>query len=866
MSKSICDHNSPMQVIKRDGRIEKVSLDKVTNRIETLCQLLKLDRVNATKISIEVVQFLADMMSTEEIDYFIADKCAEKILSDPQYGKLAAGILVSNIHKTTPPDFLKITEQFYNNLDSDGKHVPMVTEEYYEFVKKYADRINSEIDYVKDFNFDFFSVATMERAYLFRRKHTNDTKFQNIRNKKETLLREKYGRIAERPQHMIMRVALGIHGSDIEKAIETYKLISDKYFTQASPCIYNAGTKRPQLSSCFLLGMDDSIDGIFKTITDIAKISKWAGGIGVHISDIRAYESPIRGTQGTSDGIVPLAKTINEVARYVNQGGRRNGAVALYIEVWHYDIFKFIDLKKAHGSENLRARDIFLALWTCDLFMKRVVENKQWSLMCPDQCPGLTDKYGKEFEELYLKYEKEGRYKKQIRAVDLWFHILSAQIETGVPYMAFKDQANRKSNQKNIGTIKSSNLCCEIVEYSSSTEYAVCTLASICLQRFIEEDENGEPVYNFDKLCQVAQVVTRNLDKIIDINYYPVPETHVSNMRHRPIGIGVQGLADTYCLMGYPFDSPEARELNKKMFETIYFGAVTASNELAKEKGPYSTFEGSPASKGKLQFHLWGLTIKDLLMKWDWNALIESVKQYGLRNSLLTAVMPTASTAHFMGSNECIEPFTCNLYTRSTLAGTYVVINKHLVNDLIKLGLWTKEIREELLYDSGSVQKITEIPNYIKKRYTTAFEMGFKPIVDQSIERGPFIDQSQSLNLFSNKPDFKKLGSAHIYSWKGGSRGTYEKPNGLKTGMYYLRSRSAVDPIKFGLDPAAVKRIENKRGITKINSQNTRKLEQRMQILQIEQKDPRRISEIEESVSSNVLQRSQNYKECDMCS
>jgi ribonucleoside-diphosphate reductase alpha chain len=610
--------------------------------------------------------------------------------------------------------------------------------------------------------------------------------------------------------------------------------------------------------NCFLLGMDDSIDGIFKTISGAGKISKWAGGIGIHISNIRALGSLIRGTNGNSDGIIPLVKVLNSVARYVNQGGRRNGAIALYIEPWHSDVFSFCELKQNTGAEELRARDIFLALWVPDLFMKRVRDGGYWSLMCPDECPGLADVYGEEFEKLYLQYEEEGRYKRRVKAEDLWYHITSNQIETGMPYMLFKDNANRQSNQKNLGTIKSSNLCSEIIEYSDADEYAVCNLCSICLPRFIETDTNGNKSYNYDKLLEVSKVCTKNLDKIIDINYYPVPEAERSNMKHRPIGIGVQGLADVYCMLDLPFDSAEANTINKKIFETIYYGALLASCENAKKKGAYSTFKGSPFSKGQLQYHLWGLTEEDLLMGYDWKSLVNDIKKYGTRNSLLTAVMPTASTSQIMTNNECIEPYTSNLYTRTTLAGEYIVVNKHLIEKLISLGLWTKEIQEEFFFDNGSIQNIKVIPDEIKEVFKTAYEMRTKPIIDQAIGRGPFIDQSQSMNLFSNEPDFDMLTKSHFYSWS----------NKLKTGMYYLRSRPSVDPIKFGLDPDARNRIKKKRSGYTSNSSDDESEEEN------DNRDPRRISEIEinhgsgktQTFKSSRQKRADNYLECDMCS
>ncbi len=832
-----------MEVIKRDGRREGVSFDKITERIRSMCAQLNLKRINPVSIAQHTVSGLYDGITTEELDFYAANLCAERIQDDPEYNILAAGICVSNLHKTTSDDFLEVTTKLFQNKDKFGDANPLITEEYVKVVKDNIDAIKKQICYDRDFYFDFFAIKTLERAYLIRMK---DNEYNRETTNDEAVLREKYGRIIERPQHMIMRVSLAIHMDNLEKAFETYNLISNQYFTHASPTLYNAATPQPQLSSCFLLGMEDSITGIFKTVSDVSEISKLAGGIGIHINDIRAAGSLIRGTNGTSDGVIPLAKVLNSVARYVNQGGRRNGAIALYLEPWHADIFEFCELRQNTGAEELRARDIFLSLWIPDIFMKRVRDGGMWSLMCPDECPGLTDTYGSEFEELYLRYEKEKRYKRQVSADKLWIHILACQTETGMPYMLYKDSCNEKSNQKNLGTIRSSNLCSEIVEYSDTNEYAVCNLASLCLPRFLEE-KDGELIYNFQKLYEVTRVVTRNLNRVIDINYYPVEEARNSNMRHRPIGLGVQGLANVYCRMNYPFDSDEAYDLNKRIFETIYFGALTESNQMAKEEGPYSTFKGSPFSEGKLQYHMWGLTEDDLLMSWDWEGLIESIKTHGTRNSLLTAIMPTASTSQLMCNTECIEPHTSNLYTRTTLAGEYVVINKYLVETLIELGLWTKEIREEFLYDNGSIQNIEEIPQHIKDVYKTAYEMKTKPVVQQAIDRGPFVDQSQSMNIFSNEPNFRMLASSHFYGWK----------NGLKTGMYYLRSQVSVDPIKFGLDPVSIKRIKIKRGEMQEESSDDEDTTVRQ--------DPRRLSEIEVAHGTREA-RANNYVECTMCS
>ena len=859
-----------MEVIKRDGRHEPVSFDKITLRISGMCKKLRLTRIDPIKIAIETIEGMYNGITTEKLDLLAANKSAEKIMDDPEYNNLAAGICVSNIHKTTSSDFMEVTLKLYNNIDRAGRSNPLVTAEYLKNVTNNIEKIQATLDYERDYLFDFFSIKTLEKSYLIRllnEKIKSDTEDvsgngqSKKKSKKETtnleneiMMRRKYGRIVERPQHMFMRVSIGIHGSDIDSAIETYNLMSTKYFTHASPTLYNAGTAYPQLSSCFLLNMHDSIDGIFGTVTDVAKISKRAGGIGIVLSNVRAKGSLIRGTNGNSDGIIPLTKLFNQEARYVNQGGRRKGAVALYLEPWHADIYEFCDLRKNTGAEELRARDIFMALWIPDLFMKRVVEGGKWSLMCPDECPGLTTCYGKEFEELYERYEREGRARRVVKADDLLMHIMESQIETGMPYMCYKDNVNNRSNQKNIGVIQCSNLCAEIVEYTSNDEIAVCNLASLCLQQFIESVEvNGKTklVYNYQKLYEVSKVITKNLNKIIDINYYPVDKARRSNFRHRPIGVGVQGLADVYCILNVAFDSDEAQIINRKIFETIYFGCCEASMELSKIYGPYESYEGSPFSKGQLQWHLWGLTEKDMLMNWNWAGLINNIKKYGMRNSLLTALMPTASTSQIMTSNECHEPYTSNLYTRSTLAGEFVVINKYLVEELIKEGLWTEEIKEELLFDGGSIQKIIEIPDRIKQVYKTAFEMKTRPVIDQAVARSPFIDQSQSLNLFSGDPNFDSLRMTHIYGWK----------KGLKTGLYYLRSKPAVNPLEFGLEFDTIRRIKKKRG-EEIIEEYIDDSENQGSIIDEGSKK-------EDSQDTNgkiVDRRSNNYQECEMCS
>jgi ribonucleoside-diphosphate reductase alpha subunit len=1118
--------NNNMFVIKRNGAKEKVSFDKITTRIESLCKELKLDRIDPIEIAQVTVQGLYNGITTEELDMFASVKCAERIIDDPQYNKLAAGLCVSNLHKNTSDDFMTITDTLYEQIyDKQGLHTPKITVEYYNNVKTHIDKIQSRLNYTRDYKFDFFAIKTLEKSYLIKNHIVVNGKYVN--------------KIVERPQHMFMRVSLSIHIDDIDAALETYDMMTEQYFTHASPTLYNSGSEKQQLSSCFLgitevltmnegvkqiqnvkigdlvvthtgtikkvsqihknplndrsiyklkakntkeiyvtgnhrfltltddnkvewapidtfkpndyigmpnytgtidtpyitlnagnagnagkiyidndiatlfgifigcgsikdnviqfrrinniqvqckikrilketfesdyeidsstiscmsivltelfnrsimmdilgwpkelilkllcgiimcvgkpiktysndtriaiyvnkeygnnlyhilrsygidveynylqgttnitgheliipyissemkdlllenntiypdldhtdredvivdgikfikveyimetclkpgyvytlgvdddhsynvegllcencflLGMDDDLDSIFDTIHDCAKISKWAGGIGIHLSDIRAKGSLIRGTGGESDGLVPLMRTFNALSRYINQGGRRNGAIACYIEPWSSDVYDFIELRKNTGNEESRARDMFLALWVPDLFMKRALNDEMWSLMCPDECPGLTTKWGDEFEELYISYEKDKKYKRQVKAKELLIKIVECQIETGMPYFCFKDAANRYSNQQNIGTIQSSNLCAEIYEYSDQNETAVCNLASICLPRFVEKDNT----FNYDKLLEISKIVTKNLNKVIDVNYYPTEKARLSNMKHRPIGIGIQGLADVFCMLNIPFDSDNAIILNKKIHETIYYGCCVASNELAIKYGPYASFRGSPFSKGQLQFHMHGLTTEDLLMDYDWDTLVESIKTHGMRNSLLTAFMPTASTSQIMGNNECFEPYTTNMYTRTTQAGEFVVINQHLIETLIKNNLWTKEVRNEFMFDNGSVQKIDAIPSYIKEVYKTAFEMKIKPVVDLAIGRAPFCDQGQSMNLFCKNPDFGRVMSALFYGWK----------NNLKTGLYYLRSQPAVDAIKFGLDPIVARDIALKRGM-----------------------------------------------------
>lgn len=1121
--------NTHMEVIKRNGRSEPVSFDKIIERIRGLCWGLDKKWIDPIDIAKNTINSLYNGISTEEIDFVSADICASQIINHPDFNKLAARLCISNLHKTTNAKFSEVMKQLYENLDVNGNSFPLISDKLYEISQKHSDVIQNKIDFSRDYYINFFGMKTLERSYLMRLKNIQG---KNIIQDSENKLRKKYGKIVERPQHLFMRVAIGIHEDDLEKAFETYDLMSNKYFTHATPTMFNSGTPQPQMSSCYLLGMSDSIKGIFKTVADAAEISKWAGGIGIHISEIRSSGSIIRGTNGNSDGIIPLCRMLSMLAKYVNQGGKRNGSIAVYTEPWHADIWAFCELRRNTGEEELRARDLFLALWIPDLFMERVENDEMWSLMCPDECPGLTDAYGQKFRDLYTKYESEKKYKKQIKARDLWHHILISQIETGMPYMTYKDHVNEKTNQKNLGTIKSSNLCVdgdtsiitkdgiykiselvnrdveiwngfefskvtvkktgtnkslhkinfsngeellctpehkfyininnksieiisdnlennmeiinftfpiingtsefnrqqnnpyehglicsdtynvnsenkvmeklyvnvdynpptecsinikmnwlsgylknaeynsnsiyiracdkdylikvkrlintlgsdcyienydpaqnygmniqcyrlaftynnykklldnglksdiiiermidtnqsikiesieknytisdtycftelkkhlgvfnsivtgqcsEIMEYSDENNYAVCNLASICLPRFLEEID-GKLVYNYKKLYEVSRIATYNLNMIIDRNFYPVPETKKTNMENRPVGLGVQGLADVYNKLHLPFGSTEAREINRKIFETIYFGAMTESNELAKKYGPYQSYQGSPISKGLFQFDLWGLDKSKLLMDWDWEGLRQNILTYGVRNSLVTAIMPTASTSQIMGNVECIEPYTTNMFVRTTIAGEYTVINENLVEHLLSRGLWTKEIQNEIVFDGGSIQNINDIDDYTKQVYETAFEMEQVHIVNQSIERGPFIDQSQSQNIFLKDPDFMKLTKCHFYGWK----------HGLKTGLYYLRSQPAIDPIKFGLDPLVIKAIKAKRGIT-----TDEKYDDSIVDLDfINADDPRRTNDIEISLNQkparvNRFQRPGNIEECTMCS
>lgn len=751
-----------MQVIKRSGRKEEVSFDKITARIRKMSYGLDTNYVNIIEVSKKVIMGLYDGVSTIELDNLAAETAATMATVHPDYALLAARIAVSNLHKETEKSFHKVIHDLYLYIDpKTGERAGLISEEIHKIVQNNKERLDSAIIFDRDFEFDYFGFKTLERSYLMRMN----------------------GRVVERPQHLFMRVAVGIHGADIDAAIETYNLMSERWFIHATPTLFNASTPKPQLSSCFLLSMtEDSIKGIFETLSRCALISQSAGGIGLSIHNIRATGSYIKGTGGTSNGIIPMLRVFNDAARYVDQGGgKRKGAFAVYLEPWHADIFEFLELKKNHGKEEMRARDLFYAMWISDLFMERVKDDADWSLFDPNEAPGLFDVYGGEFEALYHKYEQEGRQRKVVKAREIWNAILESQIETGTPYILYKDAANKKSNQKNLGTIRSSNLCTEIMEYTAPDEVAVCNLASLALPKFVE---NGQ--FNFQHLFEITRVATRNLNKVIDINYYPIPEARNSNMRHRPIGLGVQGLADVFILMRYAFDSPEARQLNRDIFETIYFAAVTESCNQAEKFGPYESFQGSPMSKGEFQFDLWGVKPSN---RWDWESLRKRVVKTGVRNSLMVAPMPTASTSQILGNNECFEPYTSNLYTRRTLAGEHIVVNKHLMRDLVRLGLWNEEMREAIMAANGSIQNIEEIPAEVRALYKTAYEISQKVIIDMSADRGAFICQSQSLNLFMEAPTFAKLSSMHFYAWQ----------KGLKTGMYYLRSKAATDPIKFTL-------------------------------------------------------------------
>ncbi|RJU96608.1 MAG: ribonucleoside-diphosphate reductase subunit alpha [Candidatus Poseidoniales archaeon] len=755
-----------MQVVNRKGEREDVRFDAIHEKLRSLTYGLDpvwVDPGHVTKLTIEG---LYDGVTTRELDQLAAETAASLASQHPDYSRLAARICVDDLHRSTKDTFTDVITDLRDYIDPEsGKHAPLISEEVYGIIMENAEILNNHIDYSRDHNYDYFGFKTLERSYLLRLN----------------------GEIAERPQHMLLRVAVGIHHANISKALETYDLMSQGYFTHATPTLFNSGTPTPQMSSCFLLTMqDDSLDGIYDTLKQCALISKSAGGIGLSIHHIRSKGSYIKGTNGESNGIVPMLRVFNDTARYVDQGGgKRKGSIAIYLEPWHPDILAFLDLKKNHGKEELRARDLFYALWTPDLFMQRVEENANWSFFCPNECPGLQDAYGAEFKALYEKYEAAGLARETLPARTVWDKVVESQIETGTPYMLYKDAANEKSNQKNLGTIRSSNLCTEIMEYTAKDEVAVCNLASIALNKYVDTENNS---FNHQLLYDVTYHATGNLNRVIDVNYYPVPEARNSNMRHRPIGLGVQGLADTFALLQLPFESPEARKLNKEIFETIYFAACTASKDAAIAEGPYSTFKGSPASKGELQFDLWGMN--DHSGRWDWATLKGEIIEHGMRNSLLLAPMPTASTSQILGNNECFEAFTSNLYVRRTLSGEFIVLNKHLVRDLIALDLWSLNMKDEILRHKGSVQAIEGIPDHIKALYKTTWEIKQRHVLDMAADRGAYVDQSQSMNIHMVDANPAKVTSMHFYGWK----------QGLKTGMYYLRTKAAADAIQFTVE------------------------------------------------------------------
>lgn len=760
-----------MFVIKRNGKKESVKFDKITARIEKLCYGLDRRFVNSIDVAKKVIEGLYDGVTTTELDNLAAETAASLTVKHPDYALLASRIAVSNLHKNTTKSFSGTMKLLYECKDSKaGKAAPLIADDVWAIIEQHAELLDSTIIYDRDYSFDYFGFKTLEKSYLLKVD----------------------GKVVERPQHMYMRVAIGIHKEDIDSAIKTYNLMTERWFTHATPTLFNAGTPKPQMSSCFLLTMkEDSIDGIYDTLKQTAKISQSAGGIGLSIHGIRATGSYIGGTNGTSNGIIPMLRVFNDTARYVDQGGgKRKGAFAIYLEPWHADVFEFLDLRKNHGKEEMRARDLFYALWIPDLFMQRVESDGQWSLFCPHEAPGLHECWGEEFEKLYHQYEQEGRARRTVKAQDLWFAILDAQIETGTPYLLYKDSANRKSNQQNLGTIKSSNLCTEILEFTSENEVAVCNLASLALPRFVN---NGQ--FDHEKLYEVTYEVTKNLNKIIDNNYYPVEEARTSNLRHRPIGLGVQGLADAFILMRLPFESEEAKQLNKEIFETIYFAAMTASKDLSKVEGPYETFAGSPASKGIFQFDAWGT---EPTLRWDWYSLKAEVMKHGIRNSLLVAPMPTASTSQILGNNECFEPYTSNIYVRRVLSGEFVVVNKHLLKDLVELNLWNDDMKNRIISQNGSIQKIDGLPEHIKNIYKTVWEIKQRTLIDMAADRGAYICQSQSLNLFVDAPTTGKLTSMHFYAWK----------KGLKTGMYYLRTKAASQAVQFTVEKQGGKMTE----------------------------------------------------------
>jgi len=781
-----------MKIKKRDGRLEQLSFDKIIYRLKKICNdkvLGALKSIDPDIVAQKVVSSIYDGVTSCELDEEAA-RIAVSMIDNLQYQKLASRIIISNAHKNTHECFSEVMERLYNNTDKLGKHAPILADDIIEIIRKHKNTLNFAIDYNRDYLFDYFGYKTLERSYL--------QKIWNVKNERMEII--------ERPQHLYMRVAVGIHKDDIESVLKTYHLISQHYYTHATPTLFNAGTRLASLASCYLIGSDDSIEGIFITITDCGKISKLAGGIGVHITNIRAKGSMIRGTNGLSDGIIPMIKVYNETARYINQGGKRKGSFALYLETWHADILEFLDLKKNQGHEDMRARDLFYAMWISDLFMKCVEEDSDWYLMCPDECPGLSDTYGEDFEKLYNKYVTERRYKRVVKAQEIWRKILDAQIETGTPYICYKDAVNKKCNQKNLGTIKSSNLCAEINLYSDDKEYAVCNLASIALPKFVKYDHINKPYFDFEHLRQISEYIIHAMNKVIDHTYYPVPETKLSNMKNRPVGLGIQGLVDVYVKMRLPFESEDAKKLNKEIFETIYYGSLRGSIELAKRDGAYSSFQGSPFSEGKLQFDLAaeydGIDLTNYLSgRWDWDSLKQDLVKYGSRNSMLLALMPTASTAQIMGNSECFEPVDSCIFKRRVLSGEFIVVNKYLVEDLEKLNLWNNELKDMIIANDGSIQNIDIIPDDIKQLYKTVWEISMKSVIEQCHDRGVFIDQTMSMNLFMANPNYKRLTSMHFYAWK----------KNLKTGMYYLRSKSSASAGKFSINPELEKRIREKK-------------------------------------------------------
>ena len=793
------DVDQDMRVIKRNGEHEVIAFDKILARIRNVGGQAGINAVNYTSLAMKVIDQLYDGIPTTKIDELTAEQCATMATQHPDYGTLAAYVIVSNHHKTTPPTFYEAMRQLHEFTDVRGQPSPLISDEFWAVVCNKHDELEAMIDVSRDFLIDYFGFKTLERSYLMR---TN-------------------GRTVERPQYMWLRVSVGIHGSDLDKVRTTYDLMSQKYFTHATPTLFNAGTLNPQLSSCYLIAMEsDSIEGIFNTLKECANISKHAGGIGVHVHNIRATGSHIRGTNGVSNGLVPMLRVFNNTARYIDQGGKRNGTIAVYLEPWHADIAHFLEMKMNHGDEDAKGRDLFYALWVPDLFMARVKASADWSLFCPDECPGLSDVYGDEFDALYARYEAEGRHRGKVKARDLWFRILDSQMETGTPYLCYKDAVNKKTNQKNVGIIRSSNLCSEIMEYSDERETAVCNLASIALNRFVPgnqgsphpssklpppslvEDGGGgrgafiAPRFDFDKLHEVTRIVTENLNRVIDVNYYPTPKTRVSNLAHRPIGIGIQGLADTFMLLDLAFSSDEARVLNKRIFETMYHAALTASCDLAEKDGAYSTFAGSPASQGILQYDMWG--VEPEAGRYDWTALKARIVKHGLRNSLLLAPMPTASTSQILGNTECFEPISSNIYTRRTMAGEFILVNRHLIADLQAAGLWNEGVKNNIVANKGSVQHIGGLSEHLKRKYCTVWEIPMKHVIDMAADRGAFICQSQSMNLWMEDPNYAALTSMHFYAWS----------KGLKTGMYYLRRKARHQPQQFTIEPESAKATE----------------------------------------------------------